>query len=54
MPKYQHVWVSTDVHLSMIFGSAQLYFSKVSGEVSDLKLSESVKVIFIFNAKLVC
>ena len=38
----------------MMFESPQLHSSKLSGEFSDLKLSKSVKVMFIFNAKLVC
>ena len=40
--------------LGTMFGPPQLHFSKLSGEVSDLKLSKNVKVMFIFNAKLVC
>ena len=27
---------------------------KLSGEISDLKLSKTVKEMFIFNTKLVC
>ena len=37
--------------LGLMLGSPQ---HKLSGEVSDLKLSKNVKVMFIFNSKLVC
>ena len=38
--------------LGKMFGSPQLHFSTLSGEVSDLNLSKNVKVMFMCKTSL--
>ena len=39
---------------TLCLGPYSCIFDKLFGEVSDLKLCKNLKVMFIFNTKLVC